>query len=151
MAHEEKSLDILVIDDDEFVRMILARIIHIEGDNTTQAENGQDGIDEFVRRYNSGYPNDIVITDLNMGDVSGADVTRAVKELSPTTPVYIVTAYEANEVYKELKNQLGELQPDAVLDKPLNFQDIRNILTQVRLQKYGPENASGYQQQNPQL
>jgi len=141
-----RSLDVLVIDDEAIVGMLLGRIIEDEGDKATITYNGQKAIEEYVRRRNQGGPFDLVFTDLNMRRVSGVDVTRAVKKLSPKTPVYVITGNEANEEYERLSIELGELKPEGIIEKPFQDQDIIDILNQIRIQKYSPKNPLEYQQ-----
>jgi len=152
MTEEQKpvgSLDILVIDDEALIGLTVGGVIEDVGDKATVVTSGQAGIDEYVLRYEEGQPYDAVLTDLRMPRVTGVDVIKAVKKLSPETYVYVITGNEANEEYERLSNELGELKPDGVIGKPFQDQTIRDILNTIRLQKYGPENLSGYQPPSP--
>ena len=148
MAEEQKPLELLVIDDDEVIRHLFEEVAKIVGANVTTAVDGQEGIAMYEERYGTATPYDAVITDLNMPKATGVDVTRRVKELSPKTPVYVVTGVEANAEYRRLSAELGELKPDGVLQKPFGLQDLRDVLGQIKSQISGTENQP-YQPPTP--
>lgn len=79
---------ILIVDDQENARGMLAEMLLQEGYAVDQADGGEAAC-ELVQ--SSGY--DLVITDLRMGDVGGLEVLRRTRESSPTTPVIVMTAF----------------------------------------------------------
>jgi len=151
MTQEQKPLEVLVIDDEEMIRDLLKDLIRGTGANVTTAVDGREGIDKYVRMLESGTPYDLVFTDLMMPKATGVDVTRAVKEKSPNTPIYVITGREATREYESLRANLGELAPDGVVAKPFKINQIRSIVEEVRIQKYGPGDPSTYEPPTPQL
>ncbi len=87
---------ILIVDDEPSNLESLDRIFHKEGLRTLLASNGQDALDK-LRREHVG----IVLTDLSMPGMSGADLLRSVKAISPDTEVVLMTAYGTVEVAVE--------------------------------------------------
>ena len=79
---------ILIVDDQENARGMLAEMLVQEGYAVDQADGGETAC-ELVQT--NGY--DLVITDLRMGDVGGLEVLRRTRESSPTTPVIVMTAF----------------------------------------------------------
>jgi two-component system, NtrC family, response regulator HydG len=79
---------ILIIDDNETMREGMAATVRRLGHEVVTAAGGAQGL-AYMR---AGHP-DVVVTDLKMEGVGGLEVTRAVKELDPATPVLIVTAF----------------------------------------------------------
>jgi DNA-binding NtrC family response regulator len=70
---------------------------------------------------------DLVLTDLNFPDGSGADVLRAVKELNPTIAVVIMTAYgDIHEAVELLKSGA-----DDYLVKPTRREDIERLIIRI--------------------
>ena len=136
MATPQKSLEVLVVDDEESIRDFLSTIITRLGDKPTKAIDGQDGIDKYKTALANNKPFDVVITDLRMPNKSGVDVTMAVKNLTPYIPVYVITGKEANVEYDGLVAQLGALQPDGILQKPFSPDTIKNLLEPIRQRKY---------------
>jgi len=79
---------ILIVDDQDNARGMLAEMLLQEGYVVDQADGGEAAC-ELVE--SSSY--DLVITDLRMGDVGGLEVLRRTRESSPTTPVIVMTAF----------------------------------------------------------
>ena len=127
-----KPLEVLVIDDDEPIRELFHEIIQSAGANVTTAIDGKDGIEKYIAKKETGVPYDAVLTDLIMPRASGVDVTRRVKELSPKTQVIVVTGFEPNSQYKALSEQLGQLKPDGILQKPITPEGLMYVVNQVK-------------------
>jgi len=70
---------------------------------------------------------DIVLSDLNMGEISGVDILKRVKEQNPHTPVIIMTGYPSLDNSVECL-RLGAA--DYVL-KPLLLEDLLTTVTRV--------------------
>ncbi|MBI2658116.1 response regulator [Candidatus Woesearchaeota archaeon] len=128
---EVKPLELLVIDDEPHVLDLWKEFFELSGARVTKASSGNEGIELYNARL-ADNPYDAVISDLNMSNGSGVDVTRAVKILSPLTQVIVITGREANEEYARLRQELGELKPDAVLTKPIQFDDIQYLVDKIR-------------------
>jgi two-component system response regulator HydG len=79
---------ILIVDDQDSARSMLAEMLRLEGYTVDQAQSGESAC-EMVQ--GNGY--DLVITDLRMGDVGGLEVLRRTREASPATPVIVMTAF----------------------------------------------------------
>jgi len=77
---------ILVIDDEEHLRNLLADILESAGYQVKTAAHGKEGLLFFqTEKY------DVVITDLGMPEMSGLEVAEAIKEIDPSTPVVLLT------------------------------------------------------------
>ena len=83
---EQENYKVLVVDDNHHMRQILCEFLKDQGYSITTVKNGEDAIDKL-----SAHHFDIVLTDLNMGQLNGIDVLKKTKELSPHTPVIITT------------------------------------------------------------
>ena len=81
---------ILVIEDEEPLRVTLCEILEIHGYNVLQAENGQQGIDLF----NKIRP-DLIICDINMPIIDGFEVLTLLKKnggISQVPPFIFLSA-----------------------------------------------------------
>ena len=78
---------ILVIEDDPRIQKVLHRIFHDEGYQVEVASDGQAGVDAF--RACSPVA---VVLDLMLPKLSGRDVCKRLKTISPDTPVLILSA-----------------------------------------------------------
>ncbi len=113
---------ILVIDDEAFVRDVLSRTLAHADHQVTLAEDGRKGVQLFKEG-----DFDIVLTDLGMPGVSGWEVCRMIKEISPHTPVGMITGWgdEKN------RGKLEEYGLDFFISKPFDFAQILNVVAEV--------------------
>ena len=86
----KQKIRILIVDDHAVVRAGLKAILGFEGDMDVVGESG-DGRDA-VRKAGELHP-DVVIMDLMMPKVGGADATDAIVAANPDTKVLVLTSY----------------------------------------------------------
>ncbi|MFB3819656.1 MAG: sigma-54-dependent transcriptional regulator [Candidatus Methylomirabilales bacterium] len=84
----EPGLRVLVVDDDQAVREALARTLEKLGHEAVLAADGQEGLD---RLRQGGIP--IVLADLRMPGLSGQELLRAAKAVSPDVEVIVITGH----------------------------------------------------------
>jgi len=77
---------------------------------------------------------DVVFTDLAMPRVSGWQVARAIKEMAPAVPVFLVTGFGV-ELSAEERRAHGV---DAVLVKPLKIQEILDTVALIAPRRVQP-------------
>src|SRR5687768_6731085 len=112
---------ILIVDDDPLILESLQPILEAEGHSVTACCGGQDGIDAFKLARGGLDPYGLVITDARMPHVAGHRVVTAVKEMSPTTPVIILTGAPEQHV----SGNDGPFREDFVLRKPADMRALR--------------------------
>ncbi len=88
----EKNNTVLVIDDEEVVRMVMEEIISGMNLRVLLAETGEEGV-ECVKSH----PVNLVVTDKNLPGISGVDVMKQVKQLSQLIEVIMLTGYASFE------------------------------------------------------
>jgi DNA-binding NtrC family response regulator len=79
---------ILIADDDSSFRRVLEYQLKQAGYEILKAEDGKKAFELFSQN-----PCHAVLTDLDMPELSGNELLRAVKQQSPDTPVIVITAY----------------------------------------------------------
>jgi DNA-binding NtrC family response regulator len=79
---------ILIVDDDDSFRRVLEYQLMEAGFSVVSAGDGKKAIEHFSQ--NSIHA---VLTDLDMPELSGNDLLKAIKQQSPDTPVIVITAY----------------------------------------------------------
>ena len=90
---------ILVVDDQLAVRELMKDIFVADGYNVLQADNGEDGL----RLYKENREQiDLVIVDIIMPKMNGAQLYYALHELNPELPILITSGYSDPELKKEL-------------------------------------------------
>jgi DNA-binding NtrC family response regulator len=88
--------NILVIDDEEVVRMSLERVLHGAECNVEVASSGTAGLSVMDRK-----PVDVVLLDLRLPGMGGVEVLEQIKRHWPRTEVIVITGYPATETVKE--------------------------------------------------
>ncbi len=118
---------ILVIDDEDIVRLSCSRTLVPEGYELKMANNGAEGL-KLLEEESF----DLVLTDLKMPHMDGIEVLANIKGKWPATDVVIVTGYQTVETaVKAIK--LGAFDyiekpftPDALIATVSNVFKIRN-------------------------
>ncbi len=122
--------NILVVDDEKSMREILEIFLKSEGYAVSVAENGEKAIEAVKKDIF-----DLIITDMKMPKVSGLELLKNVKQITPYTAVVIITAFGTTESAVEAM-KLGAYD---YIQKPFQMVDIRlvvkNALEKQKLQK----------------
>jgi CheY-like chemotaxis protein len=110
-----KPVRVLIVEDEEQVRMLLNDAFRVEGHQVTEASTGAEAIalldkSEF----------DLMVCDLGLPELSGLHVARWVKEFRPELPVIIATGYA--EMIAEEDYQKARI--DDVIRKPYAVADV---------------------------
>ena len=116
-----KKTSVLLVDDHSVVRMGLAAIINLEKDLVVcgEAENGEDAV-RFARKLTP----DVIVMDLMMPGMDGAEATEAVLHASPNSKVLILTTFGTSA---DLSRALDAGATGAVT-KDLSNDDLANAI-----------------------
>jgi signal transduction histidine kinase/CheY-like chemotaxis protein len=108
------ELRVLLVDDEPEVRSALGDMIGAAGHTAFQAAGGK----EALAWLDAGQPVDLVLTDLGMPGMTGADVARAVRGRWPHLRIGLMTGWD------ETEKLVGETSTivDFVLAKPFTLQ-----------------------------
>src|SRR5579875_322831 len=93
---------LLLVEDDELVRDAMTRLFVREGYLVLTASTGHDAIG-LLRTPAS--PIDVVLLDVGLPDVSGADLCARLRQFFPTLPVVVCTGAASQEEADELHRQ----------------------------------------------
>ncbi|CAN5923046.1 hypothetical protein BH11MYX3_BH11MYX3_20700 [soil metagenome] len=109
---------VLVIDDEDLVRDVVARMVEDLGYLAVTAADGVLGL-EVVDQQSI----DIVLVDLTMPRMSGADVVSALRVRRPTLPIVLCTGYD--------RDRQGPVEADAYLPKPFRIEALEHTLAKL--------------------
>ena len=124
------KLKILIVDDHAIVRDGLAAILRFQKDMTVvgEADDGQSAIHkaQILRP-------DIILMDLMMPNMNGADATAAIKQVLPETQILLLTSYGTSaELSRAFKNgATGAITKS--LPKEELLAAIRNVAAGMRI------------------
>jgi DNA-binding NtrC family response regulator len=119
-TQDEKAATILVIDDEEMVRMALSNGLARAGYAVLEAADGERGLDLFRKRMEEI---DLVILDLVLPEQWGDEIFPQLQELKPGVKVVVYTGFTVQE------NEFEDVQ--AVLSKLVTIEKMIRTLKVV--------------------
>ena len=117
---------ILIAEDEEAIRMVLADALRTEGYEVHEAANGRRALELLLT-----LPIDLALLDINMPEVTGFKLLKIMQKECPTVPSIILTAHgEEKERIKGL-----ELGADDYVVKPFSMAELQARIKAV-LRRY---------------
>ena len=113
---------ILVVDDEDSVREVLADILDTEGYEVTHAANGEEAL-----RYFDSQSYKAVFTDVGMPGMSGWEFARAIRERDENIPVAVITGW--GEAVSSTERE--EAKVNWVVAKPFDLDRIVEIAHEI--------------------
>jgi signal transduction histidine kinase/CheY-like chemotaxis protein len=122
-----ERLRLLLVDDDPLFLKSLGDFLEADGHIVTETSGGHAAIEAFRAAHQRGEHFSAVITDLGMPYVDGRRVAGAVKEMSPATPVILLTGWGQRLMSDD------DFPPniDRVLTKPPKLRELRQTLGEL--------------------
>ena len=100
MLQSMQKSKLLIIDDEERLRSLLARILQLEGYEVLVAASGKEGLKKLQQET---IP--VVLSDVKLPDINGIELTRQIKEAFPLTEIIVLTAFGTiNDGVKAIKS-----------------------------------------------
>jgi DNA-binding NtrC family response regulator len=111
---------ILVVDDEEALRFLLASELEAEAFDVQSAGDGDEAIELIRKKIERNERFDVILLDIKMPKVDGFEVLKFVKSGAPETKVIVLTAYA------DVKNAIESLRQGAsdFVSKPYDLDDI---------------------------
>jgi two-component system, cell cycle response regulator DivK len=108
---------VLYIEDNLDNMILVKRILEIEGYYVIGAETGEEGLAKAMENLP-----DIVITDINLPDIDGYEVTDTLKKDTKTAHIPVI-AMTANVMKKDRENVI-QAGCDGFISKPIDVDDL---------------------------
>lgn len=106
---------ILVVEDNDFVRMQIVRYLQEINSNVLEAADGIEALDFIKREYHNENPVSLAIVDVRMEPVDGFEFIKSIRGLDMDTPVILVTG----DNNPDLLEKAGQWGVSAVMIKPV--------------------------------
>jgi CheY-like chemotaxis protein len=119
-------MNVLVVDDDATITRMMCAMVHHLGHRACGCLSGAAALSEVLRQEF-----DLILCDINLGDIHGFELMRAIKAQSPDVPIIAVTAMLANDVGQEAA-QAGACH---FIEKPLRIDALRTEISLVEASK----------------
>ena len=130
--NNKKSLNILIIDDDNTLLSVIDTMLHRLGHQAIPCRSMSD-LDNALQQIQEY---DYILTDREMGAVTGNDILFLVKEVDPNKPVILMTA--RMEYTTDMAKSEGFY---GFLQKPFNLKQLENFFGSVTLSENEAETA----------
>lgn len=121
---EQGAETILVIDDDAMITAVVGRMLTELGYDVITANSGQEGVDLYEKRKNNV---NLVILDMIMPDMSGAQAFAKLREINPTLKVILASGYSLDDKAREIMNA----GCDGFMQKPFDMKKLSNAVRSV--------------------
>ncbi|EPY07010.1 hypothetical protein AZ66_00070 [Paenibacillus sp. E194] len=121
---------VLIVDDQNGIRVLLMEVFSSEGYTTYQASNGKMAL-EIVREESP----DIVLLDMKIPGMDGLEILKQIKLMKPHMNVIMMTAYGELDMIKEATD-LGALMH---FTKPFDIDEMR-VAVNMTLEQGQPNN-----------
>lgn len=122
MENAVRGQTILVVDDDDQLRVMLADYLDSLGYRTVQADTGQNAIDIIPN-----HDFDLIICDIRMPVMNGVRLLETVKVISPKPPIIIMTGYIPSPKQKVSIAAMA----DAYLKKPFTLRTLTKTIEKL--------------------
>lgn len=112
--------ELLIVDDDNQLRMMLAASLRDAGYNVQEAEGGRAALDVLARAAP-----DLVILDFAMPEMNGAELAALVWEQRPELPIIFASGYAETEAIEVIAGKEA-----VVLRKPFRLEQMQEVIAQ---------------------
>ena len=121
---------VLIVEDSQDVRNVMAEIVSLLGYDISVAE---DGLDAWHKMASFSY--DLIITDMGMPKMGGDDLVRNMRQGGINTPVILIAGVDV---------QKGKFHRDTstncrFVQKPFTIEDIKQVISGLLKTRMGKE------------
>ena len=120
------GLRVLLVDDDELIRESVTPLLEMLGHSVTAAPGGP----QALGLLQEGLDLDLVILDMNMPGMSGAEALPRILDLRPGLPVLMATGYSDQEIAPLLR----ERPSVSSIRKPFSLKEIQVKIAGLQIQ-----------------
>ncbi|WP_047449495.1 ATP-binding protein [Alistipes sp. ZOR0009] len=113
---------VLFIDDDNFVRLLIGKILAANSIEFDEASSGMEGIEKSTKEDYG-----LIITDLHMPGMSGIDAVKAIRKNNPSAKILFLSADMSHSMVQEMK----EVGANGILQKPFSEAEILTAISNI--------------------
>lgn len=130
----DKTVRVLVVDDDENIRKVLVAILEDEGYIVDSVGTGTEAIERSKRKFYN-----VALIDIRLPDMEGIELLTKIKDTTPKMRKVIVTGYPTLQNAVDAVNKGA----DAYIVKPF---DVENVLKTIEQQLRKQQEMNKYTQ-----
>lgn len=103
VTHWAGGGDILLVEDEDAVRVVAERALSRAGYQVTTASDGEEGVEAVMARRESGAAMfDLIVSDVVMPAMDGPAMARAIRAVEPGLPVLFMSGYAEEQLRREI-------------------------------------------------
>ena len=138
--NEGGKASILVIDDDEGIRKVIAGALKTEGYTVDTASTGKEAIEKSRNNFYN-----LALVDIRLPDMDGTQLLTSMKETTPEMVKIILTGYPALQNAVDAVNKGA----DAYLVKPVNIPVLlqtveQHLKKQLEMKEFGQQKLAEF-------
>ncbi len=115
---------VLIAEDDEEIRRLLAVVFRLENFVVYEAEDGIEAKEIFTRHADAIH---LVITDLGLPGLGGVELIEQIRTISQSVKIIGASGFGKSNVVEEVMNAGG----DEFLSKPFNTEDLMSLIRRL--------------------
>jgi DNA-binding NtrC family response regulator len=123
MMKNDEAFRILVVDDNKELREILEEFLKGDGHCVEGSPNGRDALERHQES-----PFDLIITDLNMPEISGMELIKTIRKENQDTEFVIITGYASMDSAVEAV-KIGAFD---YIVKPFRMEELHVVVKNAR-------------------
>ena len=123
-AVKKHPVHVLVVDDEPLIRWSVTETLAELGLDVEQADCAASALHAIT---STALPFDVVVLDLRLPDMHDLSLLATIRQLLPTTPVVLMTAFGTPEIMAEARG----LGVSAVLNKPFELGDLGRVVLEA--------------------
>ena len=115
---------LLVVDDEELVRMVIKAVLSYRGYQVSDAEDGQDAVEKYRA---ASPPFDLVLMDMHMPRLNGHDAIMRIREINPKVKAVLLSG----GLQDGASDSATSLPGVAFLHKPFENQELVRLVREL--------------------
>ncbi|MCP4690016.1 MAG: response regulator [Desulfobacterales bacterium] len=116
--------NLLLVEDDEFLRICFRRALRAHGRHITTTNNGRDALELFIK---DPWRFDLIITDQTMPGLTGVELAKKTLEIRPDLPIILCTGY-SEVIDKERAEAMGLRK---FFIKPVGVHELNRAVSEI--------------------
>jgi DNA-binding response OmpR family regulator len=119
---DRKRRKSILVCDDESDLLLMFRI-HLESQyNVSTVVTGKECIDRISELKKKNEMIDLVLLDYKLGDITGENVARKIRETEKNIKILMITAFELDDHI--VKNMIQNRYIDDIINKPIQLEEL---------------------------
>jgi CheY-like chemotaxis protein len=119
---------ILLMDDNDLVRMSLSRMLIVKGYETDVAKDGSQAIDNFIQSKSIGNTPDLVILDLTVpGGMGAIETVKRLHKIEPELKAMVISGYTEDPIM----TNYSDYGFCAAIKKPVTSDEMSAIISKA--------------------